>query len=76
MRAPTEADAPRNIPNSPAFNLMVTVTARPVTGSPLEPEKPHAARAGLTLTGGLLPLQLSQEFVVSTLYLIGPPQTI
>ena len=32
--APTEADAPRNVPNSPAFNLMVTVTPRPVTGSP------------------------------------------
>jgi hypothetical protein len=39
---------PRNVQKLQALNLMVTATAPgPVTGSPLEPEKSRAARAGL-----------------------------
>ena len=38
--APTEADAPRNIPNSPAFNLMVTVTPVPSLVPPRNQRSP------------------------------------
>ena len=46
-RASTEADAKER--NQPiVVNLMVTAsTPAPVTGSPVEPEKSRAARAGL-----------------------------